>query len=246
MNDAWFAPGAAHIAVRPGLPRWSCRAAIAALTLCLLAPGAARCQIYAGEEAVTGAVVLSNFRSDEASSVVEGTAPTIVPAAPRPAPIVTPPARPPARPPASVVPSARMRELVDSAASRNNLSPALVHAVIAAESRYDTQAVSGKGAIGLMQLLPSTGRRFGASDLFSAEQNVAAGTGYLRWLMAMFGGKLDLVLAAYNAGEQAVINAGCRVPNYPETQAYVKKIFLDLKRTGVVQRRPDDTVAACA
>jgi lysozyme len=122
-----------------------------------------------------------------------------------------------------------MRTLIDEVASRNKLSPALLHAVITAESRYDARAVSSKGAIGLMQLLPATGRRFGARDLFSAEQNVAAGAGYLVWLMALFGGDLELVLAAYNAGERAVINAGCRVPPYPETRAYVKRILESLQ-----------------
>jgi soluble lytic murein transglycosylase-like protein len=200
--------------------------ALGAVALWLLAPAIAHCQIYAGTESATGAVVLSNFRSDEAASVVEGTTPPIAPV-PIQAPAIVP--RIPAKAATSVVPTAQMRTLVDAAASRNKLSPALIHAVITAESRYDPRAVSTKGAIGLMQLLPATGRRFGAQDLFSAEQNVSAGAGYLRWLMSMFDGDLELVLAAYNAGEQAVINAGCRVPPYPETQAYVKRILASLQ-----------------
>lgn len=242
MSAAWPARAAACAVARAGAARWLRCVGITATALALLVPGAARCQIYAGEEAATGAVVLSNFRSDGAATVVEGTTPPVDAPAPGPPPVVTLPARPAAR----IVPSARLRELVDSAASRNNLSPALVHAVITAESRYDPRAVSNKGAIGLMQLLPATGKRFGASDLYSAEQNVAAGTGYLRWLMTLFGGRLELVLAAYNAGEKAVIDAGCRVPPYPETQAYVRKIFEDLKRPYVTQRRLDDTGTSCA
>ena len=121
---------------------------------------------------------------------------------------------------------------LDRAANRHKLSPALLNAVIRAESAYDPLAVSPKGAIGLMQLLPATGQRFGARDLFSPEQNVDAGASYLRWLMALFDDHLDLVLAAYNAGEKAVIDAGCRVPAYPETQAYVKRILDDLERRG--------------
>ena len=236
--------GASRAGERPALPRRLRCCAVAAITLWLLAPGAARCQIYTGSESATGAVVLSNFRSDEATTVVEGTTPP-----PEPPALRASPAAPPtqAKAAASIVPTAQMRKLVDLVASRNNLSPALVHAVITAESRYDPRAVSNKGAIGLMQLLPATGKRFGAQDLFSAEQNVAAGAGYLRWLMDMFGGKLDLVLAAYNAGEQAVINAGCRVPPYPETQAYVKKIFMDLKRPYVVPLWPTGGAAtSCA
>jgi lysozyme len=131
-----------------------------------------------------------------------------------------------------------LRSLVDAAAARQNLPSSLVHAVILAESRYDARAVSAKGAIGLMQVMPPTGRRFGASDLYSAEQNVAAGTGYLQSLMARFGGRLDLVLAAYNAGEQAVIRAGCRVPAYPETRAYVKGILERLDRQSEAAWRP--------
>jgi soluble lytic murein transglycosylase-like protein len=207
--------------------------AAAALAVAMLMPGAARCQIYAGTESGTGAVVLSNFRSEDAGSLVEGTAPAIEPvsiAAPAPAKA--------SRTVADVVPSVQMRALVDSAASRNKLSPALVHAVIVAESRYDPRAVSAKGAIGLMQLMPATGKRFGASDLYSAEQNVAAGASYLKWLMALFDGRVDLVLAAYNAGEQAVIDAGCRVPAYPETQAYVKGILGHLGLQPVSPWRP--------
>ena len=203
------------------------------LALCLFAPGAARCQIYSGSEASTGAVVLSNFRSEETATIVDGTTPPVEPAAPQ-APAI---ASAPARTVTIVHPSAEVRTLIDTAAARNKLSPALIHAVILAESHYDPRAVSAKGAIGLMQLMPATGKRFGARDLFSAEQNIAAGSSYLRWLMAMFDGHLDLVLAAYNAGEQAVINAGCRVPVYPETQAYVKRILERLNRQAVSYRR---------
>ena len=192
-----------------------------ALALWLLVPDIACGQIYSGSEAGTGAVVLSNFRTEEAATLVDGTAPAIEPAAP-PQSAATSVS---ARIDAGVHPSAELRNLVDKAAARNKLSPALVHAVILAESRYDPRAVSAKGAIGLMQLMPATGKRFGAQDLYSAEQNVAAGASYLRWLMGTFDGHLDLVLAAYNAGERAVINAGCRVPGYPETQAYVKSIL---------------------
>lgn len=194
----------------------------AALGLAMLVPGDARCQIYVGTDSATGAVVLSNFRSDDAASVVEGTAPPAEAAASAAPPAA---ASAPGQALANIVPSVQMRALVDSAARTNKLPPALIHAVITAESRYDPRAVSAKGAIGLMQLMPTTGKRFGARDLYSAEQNVAAGASYLRWLMALFDGHLDLVLAAYNAGEQAVIQAGCRVPAYPETQAYVKKIL---------------------
>jgi len=222
--------------------RWLAPAAVA---LWLLMPGMARCQIYAGSESATGAVVLSNFRTEEAATLVDGTTLPVEAGAPRAPPPAAAPAK--AAAVADIHPSAELRTLVDTVASRNKLSPALIHAVISAESRYDSRAVSAKGAIGLMQLLPATGKRFGAQDLFSVEQNVAAGAGYLRWLMGLFDGNLELVLAAYNAGEQAVINAGCRVPAYPETQAYVKRILDNLSRHHVGPLRSNGTYASgCA
>jgi len=235
---AAFPTGADGVRARPATRRRLLAPAALALWICV--PGPAQAQIYAGTEAATGAVVLSNFRSDDAASVVEGTTPPAEAAA-----IAATAASAPGRALARIVPSAQMRALVDSAASRNQLSPALIHAVIAAESRYDPRAVSAKGAIGLMQLMPTTGKRFGARDLYSAEQNVAAGASYLRWLMALFDGRVDLVLAAYNAGEQAVINAGCRVPAYPETQAYVRKI-LDHLGPGSASTWPSASGAGCA
>jgi len=218
--------------------------AAAVLVVCMLLSSSVQAQIYAGSDDSSGAVVLSNFRTGDAATLVEGTTMPVEPVAGP-----TSSAGVAAAPVASAVvhPSAQMRSLVDAAAARQKLSPALVHAVILAESRYDPRAVSAKGAIGLMQLMPTTGRRFGAHDLFSAEQNVAAGASYLQSLMAQFGGHLDLVLAAYNAGEQAVINAGCRVPAYPETQAYVKGILQRLNLPAVTALRPGTrTGAGCA
>jgi soluble lytic murein transglycosylase-like protein len=105
------------------------------------------------------------------------------------------------------------------------IDPALVHAVIAVESGYDVGARSRKGAIGLMQVMPQTAQRYGVREhLRSAEVNLNVGTRYLSDLLALFGGRLDLVLAAYNAGEQAVLDHGRRVPPYPETQHYVKAV----------------------
>lgn len=226
------APCQAGLPARRG--RWSARLLLPMGLALALAPGLVRAQIYAGSDAASGAVVLSNFRSDDAAVLVDGTMP---PAEPAPPP-ASPPVAPGVATPAAASPSPALRLLVDAVATRNRLSPALVHAVILAESRYDPRAISAKGAVGLMQLMPATGRRFGARDLFSAEQNLAAGSGYLRWLMDLFDGHLDLVLAAYNAGEQAVIKAGCRVPAYPETQAYVRRILDRLGRQGEAPRWP--------
>lgn len=228
----------------PALASWTRLAQRGLAAWLLLAAAAANAQIYAGSEASTGAVVLSNFRSQETALLVDGTSLPEPAAPPRPLPAASAPRASPAK---TALPSAEIRTLVDRAASRHRLSPALLDAVILAESHYDARAVSPKGAIGLMQLLPTTGQRFGAQDLFSVEQNVEAGAGYLRWLMAMFDNHLDLVLAAYNAGERAVVEAGCRIPAYPETQAYVKRILDDLKRRGEGPRRGEGAYAGgCA
>lgn len=112
---------------------------------------------------------------------------------------------------------------IEAAASQHNLSPALVKAVIAVESEFDQWAVSSKGAQGLMQLMPFTARRFGVSDSFDARQNIFAGTQYLRILLDLFQGDVDLALAGYNAGENAVRRYG-GVPPYRETRGYIRKV----------------------
>jgi len=116
---------------------------------------------------------------------------------------------------------------VQSAAKANEVDPALVHAVIAAESNYNPKAVSNKGAIGLMQIMPDTGRRFGAKvkDLYSPGRNIAVGVRYLAELIEMFDGNIELALASYNAGEQAVMRFGRKIPPYPETRAYVPRVL---------------------
>jgi len=115
--------------------------------------------------------------------------------------------------------------LIEEAARQAALSPDLVRAVIAVESAFNPRAVSKKGAIGLMQLRPDTARRYGAQDPFDPEQNTRAGSRYLSDLMSRYEGRLELVLAAYNAGEDAVERYGRRIPPYPETQAYVPSVL---------------------
>jgi len=199
--------------------------------LLLLAPCAATGQIYAGAEADTGTLVLSNFRTERTPEPVAGTVPAAAAAAAAAVPVRPERAL---RAAAAARPSVQLSLLIDAVARRNRLAPALLHAVIAAESGYDPRAVSARGAIGLMQLLPATGQRFGARDLFSVEQNIGAGAGYLSWLMTLFDSDLELVLAAYNAGEQAVIHAGRKVPPYPETQAYVRAVLRSLERSAAL------------
>jgi len=112
---------------------------------------------------------------------------------------------------------------VDEAARLHQVGSDLVKAVIAVESEFDQWAVSSKGARGLMQLMPDTARLLGVGDSFDARQNIFAGTQYLRQMLDQFGGDIDLALAAYNAGPNAVLRYG-GIPPYRETRGYVQKV----------------------
>lgn len=127
-----------------------------------------------------------------------------------------------------------VRQPIAQAAISHGLELELLQALIAAESGFDALAVSPKGAIGLMQVMPATAARFGLPNdgrtpvqkkLADPALNLSTGSRYLRHLMGLFPGQLELVLAAYNAGEGAVQRAGNEVPNYPETQNYVKTVL---------------------
>jgi soluble lytic murein transglycosylase-like protein len=113
--------------------------------------------------------------------------------------------------------------LVREAAERHHIDPALVRAVIETESNWNATAKSRKGALGLMQLIPTTAVRFGVNDAFSPQQNVDAGVRYLKTLLERYNGNLDLALAAYNAGEGAVDRAH-GIPAFRETREYVQKV----------------------
>lgn len=120
---------------------------------------------------------------------------------------------------------ARYEHLITSNARRYRLSPALLHAVIRAESAYNHRAVSHAGAQGLMQLMPATARRYGVRDSFDPAQNIRGGAAYLRDLLDMFDQDVKLALAGYNAGEGAVMKYGRSIPPYKETQSYVRKVL---------------------
>jgi hypothetical protein len=124
------------------------------------------------------------------------------------------------------VPDTPYGGLIFAAARREELNPALVAAMVRAESAFDPGAVSVKGARGLMQLMPATARRFGVptGDLFNPERNLEAGTRYLSWLVDKFPDDLQSVLAAYNAGEANVARYG-GVPPFRETRGYIKRIY---------------------
>lgn len=115
--------------------------------------------------------------------------------------------------------------IIDATAAKYGLDPALAHAVIRAESGYNAGAVSPKGAVGLMQLMPGTAERYGVKNRYDPMQNVEGGVRYLRDLIALFGTNLKLAVAAYNAGENAVIRNGNTIPPYPETQEYVSRVL---------------------
>jgi soluble lytic murein transglycosylase-like protein len=172
--------------------------------------GAVQAQVYSGASSNSGAIVLSNYRQGDATTLLIA-APLAPVAAGASAPLSSN--------------SALLDRKLEDAAARTSLPAQLLHAVVRAESNYDVRALSKKGAMGLMQLMPDTARRFGARDAFDADQNITAGASYLRWLVDLFDQDLSLALAAYNAGEQAVLRAGRRIPDYPETQAYVRRVL---------------------
>jgi soluble lytic murein transglycosylase-like protein len=119
--------------------------------------------------------------------------------------------------------------LIASAAKAHGQDVSLLRAIIHVESGFNPSAVSPKGAIGLMQLMPATARRIGVDTsqraLFDPATNINAGARYLRMLMDMFSGRPELAIAAYNAGESAVLRYRRQIPPYPETQGYVKKVL---------------------
>jgi soluble lytic murein transglycosylase-like protein len=118
----------------------------------------------------------------------------------------------------------RIDSLIRQNGARYGVDPYLVFCVMQQESHFNQYIVSPKGAMGLMQLMPDTAARFGVANAYDPAQNISAGTRYLKGLMQMFGGRVELVLASYNAGEGAVIKFGQRIPPYRETLDYVRLI----------------------
>ena len=128
---------------------------------------------------------------------------------------------------------ANIDQLVEQAASRHQVDPDLIRAVMRVESGFDPKAVSSKGAMGLMQLIPATAHRFGVVNPFDPKQNLEGGVNYLKYLLDLFGGDLTLSLAAYNAGERSVQRSG-GIPAIPETQNYVRKVTTIYQSGGTV------------
>jgi soluble lytic murein transglycosylase-like protein len=121
-------------------------------------------------------------------------------------------------------PSMEIDELIEIHSERARLDPQLVRAVIQVESGFSPVALSAKGAMGLMQLMPDTADRYAVVDPYDPDENIGAGTVYLRWLLDEFGDELELALAGYNAGPTAVKQFG-GIPPYPETMDYVERVL---------------------
>ena len=129
-------------------------------------------------------------------------------------------------------------DLIAKASERYRVDPALVKAVIKAESNFNHRAISPVGARGLMQLMPATAAMLRVEDAFHPENNIDGGVRYLRYLMNLFNGDLPLVLAAYNAGENTVLRYNNRIPPYQETRTYVRRVLDYLDKYNNAKRTP--------
>jgi soluble lytic murein transglycosylase-like protein len=128
--------------------------------------------------------------------------------------------------------AAQYDSIIEHAAIAAAVEPNLLRAVIVVESGFNSHAVSKRGAVGLMQLMPATASRFGVSNPYDARQNVHAGARYLKFLIDRFGHDIRLALAAYNAGEEAVDRNGGQIPPFSETMAYVPRVLKIYKMLG--------------
>ncbi len=182
--------------------------------LCGLAAQQAGAQVYTGVSA-QGSIVLSGDADETASTLLieaEKVALAPLPEAPAAAPFL------------AQVPAGYL-SYIQEASATYQIPSELIHAVILVESNYNPRAMSPKGAQGLMQLMPATAKRFGNTNSWDPRQNILAGSKYLRWLLDYFGEDLELTIAAYNAGEGAVMQAGRRIPKFAETEKYVPKVL---------------------
>ena len=137
-----------------------------------------------------------------------------------------------AGPRSSVPPSPELRRWVEEAARSEHVEGALIYAVMAVESGFNANAVSKRGAAGLMQLMPSTASRYGVSNRFDGQSSVLAGAHYLHDLLNVFGNDMTLAIAAYNSGETAVHLYHDQIPPYAETQNYVPRVLAVYRQLG--------------
>jgi soluble lytic murein transglycosylase-like protein len=125
--------------------------------------------------------------------------------------------------------------VVRKVAQKHGVEPDLIHAIIRAESNYDSFAVSEKGAMGLMQLMPATADAYAVNNFYDPEENIEGGTKYLKDLIKLFDGNTNLVLAAYNAGQEAVKKYK-GIPPYPETRNYISRIQASFRKSNIRTR----------
>lgn len=147
-------------------------------------------------------------------------------------------AKPATRPMGGFKYSDKLDEHINEVAMGHGIDPKLVKAIIKVESNFNPNAVSPKGAMGVMQLMPQTAKRFGVNDPYDPSDNIRGGVKYLKKLSKMFKGDLRLALAGYNAGEEAVIEYGYNIPPYRETIDYVERVIRHynyLKKKGVIE-----------
>jgi len=200
--------------------RWAGWGQAALLALLLAVAGGARADFYT-YTAPDGSVHFSNVPTDPRYELLmrEGGAP-----APGPAPAAT-------------ASRERYAPLVAHAAAETGVPAGLLHAVVQAESNYDPRAVSPKGAVGLMQLMPDTARQYGVADARDPAANLLGGARYLKDLLEQFNNDLSIALAAYNAGPAAVLRNGGAIPPYRETRLYVPKVLKLYRQNGGVSLR---------
>ncbi|MCY1406556.1 Membrane-bound lytic murein transglycosylase F [compost metagenome] len=193
------------------------RGLIAALLLALVAGNQAAADIYVSQGA-DGSLTLSNIKRPGRSYIRVVREP--------------PPLRVAAKAAVDKRPAEQRpyAEIVSAAADANDLPPALLHAVISTESRYNASALSPKGAAGLMQLMPDTARDMGVADVWDPAANIQGGARYLKSLLQMFDNDIPLAVAAYNAGPTAVARSGRVIPPYAETQRYVPSVLGEYRR----------------
>ena len=125
--------------------------------------------------------------------------------------------------------------IIRSISSKYSIDPQLIHSIILAESNYNPCAISSKGAVGLMQLMPQTAIEFGVDNPYDPEENIEGGVNYIKYLCKLFNHKIDLVLAAYNAGQEAIEKYG-GIPPYPETKKYVRKVLQNYGKDKIQRR----------
>jgi soluble lytic murein transglycosylase-like protein len=178
------------------------------------ASGAAVAQVYVGQSAEGSIVLSSNVNEDAHTLLIEA---EMVPLAVLSGEAVN----------AAFITTvpAGYWPFIQEASKAYQLPSELIHAVILVESNYNPRAISPKGAQGLMQLMPATAKRFGGANSWDPRQNILTGSRYLRWLLDYFGDDLELTIAAYNAGEGAVMQAGRKIPRFSETERYVPKVL---------------------